>query len=109
MISGQVGVPESDGRPFLVPCSFNPPIRKEGAMSKNGFSTESSEFPPVADPYHVEKLKSQHQVLEKRLQELSRRAILTPHEEIEVRDIKHQKLQIKDWLTRAGGKEIGES
>ncbi|KGA94148.1 YdcH family protein [Leptospirillum ferriphilum] len=78
-------------------------------MSKSGFSPETSEFPSVADPYHIEKLKNQHQILEKRLQELSRRAILTPHEENEVRDIKHQKLQIKDWLTRVGGKEIGES
>lgn len=80
-----------------------------GRDVKNGFSPETSEFPSVADPYHIEKLKNQHQVLEKRLQELSRRAILTPHEENEVRDIKHQKLQIKDWLTRVGGKEIGES
>ncbi|MCL4460379.1 MAG: YdcH family protein [Nitrospirae bacterium] len=78
-------------------------------MSKDGFSPETFEFPIVRDSYHIEKLKSQHQLLEKRLQELSRRAILTPHEENEVRDIKHQKLQIKDWLTRGGGNEVGEA
>lgn len=77
-------------------------------MSKNGLSHDASQFPHVPDAYHVEKLKVQHQSLEKRLQELSRRATLTPHEEEEMRDIKHQKLQIKDWLMQVGGKEPEE-
>lgn len=52
------------------------------------------------DPYHIEKLKRQHKTLETRLAELSRRAVHTPAEEEEIREIKHQKLMIKDFLSQ---------
>lgn len=52
------------------------------------------------DPYHIEKLKRQHKTLETRLAELSRRSVHTPAEEEEIREIKHQKLMIKDFLSQ---------
>ncbi len=57
----------------------------------------------VPDTYHIEKLKRQHKTLETRLMELSRRAVLTPAEEEEIREIKHQKLMIKDLLSQPVG------
>jgi hypothetical protein len=57
----------------------------------------------VPDTYHIEKLKRQHKTLETRLTELSRRSVLTPAEEEEIREIKHQKLVIKDLLSQPVG------
>ncbi len=45
-----------------------------------------------------------HRTLDSRIQELARRAYLTPNEQIEVADLKKQKLKLKDEIQamRAG-------
>ncbi len=42
--------------------------------------------------------ESQHRTLDARIQELARRAYLTPAEQLEVADLKKQKLKLKDEI-----------
>ncbi|MHB1286289.1 MAG: YdcH family protein [Leptospirales bacterium] len=67
-------------------------------MAKNDLSHGNANDSFVPDSYHLEKLKEQHKSLDERLIDLSRRSLLTPAEENEMREIKHQKLVIKDRL-----------
>ncbi len=67
-------------------------------MSKNDLSHGNANDSFVPDSYHLEKLRQQHKSLDERLLDLSRRSLLTPAEETEMREIKHQKLVIKDRL-----------
>jgi len=45
-----------------------------------------------------EKLRVEHQTLEKRLEELNNRAWLTPDEELEAKRLKKLKLHLKDQM-----------
>lgn len=42
--------------------------------------------------------ESQHRTLDTRIQELTRRAYLTPAEQLELADLKKQKLKLKDEI-----------
>jgi uncharacterized protein YdcH (DUF465 family) len=42
--------------------------------------------------------EAQHRTLDTRIQELARRAYLTPAEQLEVADLKKQKLKLKDEI-----------
>ncbi|MHB8422081.1 MAG: YdcH family protein [Leptospirales bacterium] len=72
-------------------------------MAKNTDSHVNENGSCAPDPYHLEKLKQQHKSLEERLGDLSRRSVHTPAEENEMREIKHQKLLIKDKLFQSSG------
>jgi uncharacterized protein YdcH (DUF465 family) len=43
-------------------------------------------------------IEAQHRMLDERLQELGRRAILTPREQLEIAELKKHKLRAKDEL-----------
>jgi uncharacterized protein YdcH (DUF465 family) len=49
--------------------------------------------------HHVTSIEAQHRKLSERLQELGRRALLTPREQQEVAELKKLKLRAKDELT----------
>lgn len=72
-------------------------------MTKHTVSHKNGNGSFGADSYQLEKLRQQHKSLEERLVDLSRRSVLTPVEENEVREIKHQKLVIKDKLFQLSG------
>jgi len=58
-----------------------------------------------AHEHHLTSMEAQHRKLDERLQELGRRAILTPREQLEVAEIKKHKLRAKDEIAslRRGG------
>ena len=77
-------------------------------MAKNDLSHGNANGSFIPDTYHLEKLKQQHKSLDERLLDLSRRSVLTPAEENEMREIKHQKLVIKDRLFQSNVSLGGE-
>ena len=50
--------------------------------------------------HEFHQLEEQHRRLEERLEELARRKVLTPQEEIEEKRLRIEKLQKKDRMTR---------
>lgn len=77
--------------------------------AESGFGAQGVEGRPKPQMSHkgVERLsaaESLHKTLESRLKELGRRVYLTPSEQVEVADLKKQKLKLKDEIhaLRAG-------
>jgi uncharacterized protein YdcH (DUF465 family) len=79
-------MPRTESNPN--PRMFQPEV----GMSKVQSSHESS----GAD--RLSAAESLHKTLDTRLQELARRAHLTPSEQLELADIKKQKLKLKDEI-----------
>jgi uncharacterized protein YdcH (DUF465 family) len=50
--------------------------------------------------YEFHQLEEQHRRLEERLEELTKRKVLTPQEEVEEKRLRIEKLQKKDRMTR---------
>jgi uncharacterized protein YdcH (DUF465 family) len=61
-------------------------------VSLRGFGVEHHQ-------HQLSSIEAQHRRLDERLQELGRRAYLTPKEQMEIAELKKHKLRAKDELT----------